>query len=145
MAVSNASTDGIPNAFRPGRQRGTPLGRQCVTVLGERARVADVAFDGLYCMTRRLPNITMGNQNRKASPEILWRLSTNLRKLRQARGYTQQELAKICGFSNSYIGNVEQGTVNITLANLETLAIGLGCAEEDLLRRPSGRGVVRGR
>jgi transcriptional regulator with XRE-family HTH domain len=85
----------------------------------------------------------MGNQNRKASPEILWRLSTNLRQLRLARGYTQQELAKICGFSKSYIGNVEQGTVNITLANLETLAIGLNCAEEDLLRRPSHRGVAR--
>jgi DNA-binding XRE family transcriptional regulator len=100
-------------------------------------------FDGLYCAIRPLPNTTMGNQNRKASPEILWRLSTNLRQLRLARGYTQQELAKICGFSKSYIGNVEQGTVNITLANLETLAIGLNCAEEDLLRRPSHRGVAR--
>jgi DNA-binding XRE family transcriptional regulator len=100
-------------------------------------------FDGLYCAIRPLPNTTMGNQNRKASPEILWRLSTNLRQLRLARGYTQQELAKICGFSKSYIGNVEQGTVNITLANLETLAIGLNCAEEDLLRRPSNRGVAR--
>lgn len=102
--------------------------------------MADVAF-GLYCAIRPLPNTTMGNQNRKASPEILWRLSTNLRKLRQARGYTQRELARICGFSKSYISNVEQGTVNITLANLETLALGLDCAEEDLLRRPSSRAV----
>jgi DNA-binding XRE family transcriptional regulator len=101
--------------------------------------VADVGFDGLYCTVRSLPNTKMGNQNRKASPEIRWRLSTNLRRLRKARGYTQRQLAKLCGFSTSYIGNVEQGSVNITLANLETLAKGLNCAAEDLLRRPPDR------
>lgn len=78
----------------------------------------------------------MGHQNRKASPEILWRLSTNLRRLRKARGYTQQALARLCGFSKTYISNVEQGTMNITLANLEAIANGLDCAAEDLLRRP---------
>jgi transcriptional regulator with XRE-family HTH domain len=78
----------------------------------------------------------MGNQNRKASPEILWRLSTNLKRLREARGYTQKELGRLCGLSKTYIGNVEQGTVNISLANLEALANGLDCTAEDLLRRP---------
>lgn len=73
---------------------------------------------------------------RKASGEILWRLSNNLRRLRKARAYTQRELAKFCGFSASYIGNVEQGTVNITLANLETIARALYCSAEDLLRKP---------
>ena len=85
----------------------------------------------------------MGNPNRKASGEIRWRLSINARRLRQARGHTQQELAHLCGFSESYISNVEQGTVNISLANLEGLAKGLCCAEEDLLRRPPNRGVSR--
>ncbi len=85
----------------------------------------------------------MGNQNRKASADILWRLSTNLKRLRQARGYTQQQLADLSGLSNSYISNVEQGTVNISLANLEALANGLGCAEEDLLRRPMTGGASR--
>jgi len=78
----------------------------------------------------------VGKENRKASPEIRWRLSTNVERLRQARGDTQQELAKRCGLSKTYIGNVEQGTVNISLANLEALAIGLRCSEEDLLRPP---------
>jgi len=82
--------------------------------------------------------------NRKASPEILGRLSENLKRLRQARGYTQRELAKRCGFSASYVGNVEQGTVNITLANLETLASGLSCCATDLLRpAPPGPTVAR--
>lgn len=76
---------------------------------------------------------------RKASSEILSVLATNLKKLREARGYTQQELARRCGFSNSYIGDIEQETVNITLANLEALAKGLECSAEDLLRRPLER------
>lgn len=74
---------------------------------------------------------------RKASSEILWILATNLKKLRVARGYTQQELATRCGFPNSYIGDIEQETVNITLANLEALAMGLDCSPQDLLRPPA--------
>jgi len=73
------------------------------------------------------------SEHRKPSAEILWRLATNLRRLRQARGYTQRELSKVCGFAASYIGDVEQETVNITLANLEALAQGLMCLESDLL------------
>jgi len=81
----------------------------------------------------------MGNQNRKASPEILWRLATNLRRLRKARGYTQERLGKLCGFSKTYISNVEHATVNISLSNLEALMKGLGCDVGDLLNPISNR------
>ena len=57
--------------------------------------------------------------HRRPSAEILYRLADNLRRYRHYRNYTQHELARQCGFSNSYIGDVEQGTVNITLANLD--------------------------
>ena len=77
----------------------------------------------------------MSPANRKASPKILWRLATHLRRLRKARGHTQERLGKLCGFSKTYISNIERATVNIILSNLEALAVGLGCAEEDLLRR----------
>jgi len=78
----------------------------------------------------------MGNKNRKASPELRRRLATNLKHLRAARGYTQQELARLTGLTRNYISNIEQETVNISLANLEALAIGLGCSEADLLKHP---------
>jgi transcriptional regulator with XRE-family HTH domain len=74
--------------------------------------------------------------NRKASAEILWRLSENLKRLRKARGYTQERLGKRCGLTKNYISNVERGTVNISLANLEAIAIGLNCTAEDLLGKP---------
>lgn len=91
---------------------------------------------GLYCVMSSRPNAKMGHQNRKPSPEILRRLSANVKRLRRAQGYTQQQLATLCGLTKSYISNVEQGTVNISLANLEALAIGLDCSEEDLVRPP---------
>jgi transcriptional regulator with XRE-family HTH domain len=71
--------------------------------------------------------------NRKASQRIRYRLADNVVRLRHARGFTQRELAEQCGMSPSYIGDVEQGTVNITLANLEALAAGLNCGGADLL------------
>jgi transcriptional regulator with XRE-family HTH domain len=78
----------------------------------------------------------MASKNRKASAEILRRLSANVKRFRAARGYTQEELAKVCGLRRNYVSNVEQATVNITLANLEALARGLGCTEEELLSLP---------
>jgi transcriptional regulator with XRE-family HTH domain len=74
--------------------------------------------------------------NRKASAEILAILSANMRRFREARGLTQGGLAELCGFHRNYVSNIEQATVNITLANLEALARGLGCTEVELLRRP---------
>jgi transcriptional regulator with XRE-family HTH domain len=71
---------------------------------------------------------------RKPSSEVLNRLAHNVRNLRKARGYTQERLGKLCRLEKNYISNVEQSTVNITLANLEAIARGLGCAEADLLR-----------
>lgn len=73
--------------------------------------------------------------NRKPSTEICYRLADNLRRYRHYRGYTQHALAKVCGISPSYLGDVEQGNVNITLASLEALATGLKCGEDELLRR----------
>jgi transcriptional regulator with XRE-family HTH domain len=76
----------------------------------------------------------MSTGNRKPRDELLWRLSDNLKRLREARGYTQEELAQICGLPRTYISKIEQATVNISLASLDALARGLGCAECDLLR-----------
>ena len=78
---------------------------------------------------------TAPRSHRKPSRGICCRLADNVKKYRLMRGYTQHELARQCGFADSYVGDVEQATVNITLANLEALAAGLRCGEEELLMR----------
>lgn len=75
----------------------------------------------------------MGNQNRNPNSDIHRILSTNLKRLRQARSYTRRRLGELCGLSNSYISRIERGTAQVSLANLEVLATALGCVEEDLL------------
>lgn len=73
--------------------------------------------------------------NRKPSWGICCRLADNLKRYRLLRGYTQEDLAGRCGFRRTYVSNIEQGRINISLANLEALAGGLGCGEEELLMR----------
>lgn len=74
-------------------------------------------------------------KNRKPSWGIRCRLAENLKRFRSLRGYTQGQLAAASGLLRNYVSNVEQAAVNITLANLEALAAGLGCGEEELLMR----------
>jgi transcriptional regulator with XRE-family HTH domain len=81
----------------------------------------------------------MGRKNPKASSDILWRLGTNLKKLREARGFTQLQLARRCGVTKGYISKIEQQALNISVANLEALCDALDCAPVDLLRRPTTR------
>jgi len=78
---------------------------------------------------------TVHRSHRKPSWGICCRLADNVKKYRLLRGYTQHDLARQCGFANSYVGDIERATVNITLANLEALAAGLRCGEEELLMR----------
>jgi transcriptional regulator with XRE-family HTH domain len=80
-------------------------------------------------------NPARSTTNRKPSLEICCRLADNLRRFRHNRGYTQETLAKYCGLQKTYVSNVEQAIVNISLANLEALAIGLRCGADELLRR----------
>jgi transcriptional regulator with XRE-family HTH domain len=76
----------------------------------------------------------MSKTNRKPSAEVMARLAFNTNRLRRAKDYILQELADASGLPLSYLGEIEHGRINICLANLEALAHGLGCTEEDLLR-----------
>jgi transcriptional regulator with XRE-family HTH domain len=80
----------------------------------------------------------MARKKGKASLDIRCRLANNVKARRDALGYTQGALGKICLFSKNYISNIEQGTVNITLSNLEKLAKGLRCTAADLISGETG-------
>lgn len=60
-------------------------------------------------------------------------IRNRIAELRQARGWSQEELAKQAGTTNQQIGRLEAGTRRLTVGWMERLARPLGVAPQDLL------------
>lgn len=61
------------------------------------------------------------------------RFGLAVRRLRLARGYTQEKFALDANINRSYMGQIERGEVNISLTNLERLAKGLKMTMGELM------------
>jgi transcriptional regulator with XRE-family HTH domain len=57
----------------------------------------------------------------------------NLRRLRTAKGISQEELALRAGLHRTYIGSVERGERNICLENMVNIAGALGVQMAELV------------
>lgn len=71
---------------------------------------------------------------RKPSKSLIGAVAENVRRLRHARGLSQEELADICGLHRTYVGSVERGERNLTLSSLELLAGALEVTVIELLK-----------
>lgn len=60
-------------------------------------------------------------------------LAANLRRLRSVRGWSQEELAFECNLHRTFIAHVERCGRNISLDNLERLALALRVPVFELL------------
>lgn len=65
--------------------------------------------------------------------DIRVRFGRALRQLREARGFSQEELAFRSGLHRTYVSSTERGARNISLLNIEKLAKALEVKIEDLL------------
>jgi transcriptional regulator with XRE-family HTH domain len=62
-------------------------------------------------------------------------IAENVRRLRKGLDISQEELAEICGYHRTYVGMIERGERNISIATLEALAGALGVEPVQLLQR----------
>jgi transcriptional regulator with XRE-family HTH domain len=70
------------------------------------------------------------------SQELSGRLGRNVRQLRQARGLTQQQMAKLSGLPRATWANLESGDGNPTLAVLHAVAMAFQVSLEEIVAEP---------
>lgn len=72
------------------------------------------------------------------------RLATNVRRLREERGLTQEQAADLCGMATRLLQRVEAGGSNVTFATLARFCAGFGVEASDLVgeeRTTTGQNV----
>jgi transcriptional regulator with XRE-family HTH domain len=63
---------------------------------------------------------------------ILKTIGSNIRKYREIKAITQEELSAVCKLHRNYIGSVERGTRNLSVNSLQKIATGLNVKIERL-------------
>ena len=66
--------------------------------------------------------------------EVHKRLGKRVAELRRKKGFSQEEFAHECGFHRSYMGAVERGEKNITLAMTNKIARALNITLSELFK-----------
>ena len=65
--------------------------------------------------------------------DIVKKFGEKVRKLREEKGLSQEELAFRAGVHRTYIGMIERGEKNITLRNIEKIANALEVRVKELV------------
>jgi transcriptional regulator with XRE-family HTH domain len=68
------------------------------------------------------------------SSDICARVGLRIRELRNAKGWTQFEMAERTGIDRSYLAEVETGKIEICLRNLDLVAQTFGMEPYELLK-----------
>lgn len=62
--------------------------------------------------------------------------AANVRRIRQERGLSQDQLAHSSGVHRTYIGAVERCEKNVSIDSMEKIAVALECSLQSLLAEP---------
>ncbi len=65
--------------------------------------------------------------------EIKRWVGAKVRELREAKGWSQEELGFKSGLHRNYVGGIERGERNVAIVNLAKLAKALGVRPSDLV------------
>lgn len=67
------------------------------------------------------------------SVEIKRWVGARVRELREAKGWSQEELGFEAGLHRNYVGGIERGERNVAIVNIAKLAKALGVRPRELL------------
>ena len=65
--------------------------------------------------------------------DVTARFGKRLREAREEASISQERLAELAGLHRTYVSSVERGKNNISLVNIERLALALGVSMRDLM------------
>jgi transcriptional regulator with XRE-family HTH domain len=65
-------------------------------------------------------------------------IAANVRRLRKARGFSQEGFADACGLHRTYIGGIERAERNVSVDNIERMADALSVPGWKLLHPTTG-------
>lgn len=72
--------------------------------------------------------------------DVAVRFGKRLREVREEAGISQEKLAELAGLHRTYVSSVERGKRNISIENIERLALALGVTMRDLMPETVPRG-----
>lgn len=61
-------------------------------------------------------------------------IAANVRRLRKAKGLSQEAFADECGLHRTYVGAIERAERNVSIDNIERMAAALSVAGYQLLK-----------
>jgi transcriptional regulator with XRE-family HTH domain len=71
---------------------------------------------------------------RRPKPDVRERFGYAVKMRRDELGLTQEDLAHKASIHRTYLSDVERGTRNVSLVNIELLAAALGVSMSDLFK-----------
>ncbi len=72
---------------------------------------------------------------RKPAKKLRELLGVNVRRIRVAKGWSQEELCARSGLSQTYVSQIESGLRSVSIDVLDQLARGLVVPPDELLRK----------
>jgi transcriptional regulator with XRE-family HTH domain len=83
-----------------------------------------------------------GQDTSLTPPSLIRGFGHGVRQLREARGWSQEQLAEQAGLNRSFVGEIERGEVTVSLSTVAKLSRAFELTPSTLVKRGETNGVA---